>query len=274
MGDVDIEEVESLQREFEWVLTTEVKTVLKQLRAAVKECGSKFPVSVGLIGQDKPPVVEKFVLSAPSTAPADQLKVIITVTGDSISQADINLKLPRPHGKDAYHNTTVREDVPWRLQQVQDAANHLQIADNALNSLSADHQFQSAAEVLHFLNTIMSALQRGRTALVVPKKRTLEDLINSKNVKSLVPPLPREVAVSFYLQSWKLIFAVYHMVVDKGVSRFDRYQTECVVPWVNDVLLLFTVALQTAQQLKDKLTIFQQYSHEISLAFNPAAAGS
>jgi hypothetical protein len=25
------------------------------------------------------------------------------------------------------------------------------------------------------------------------------------------------------------------------------------------------VALQTAQQLKDKLTIFQQYSHEISL---------
>ena len=71
-----------------------------------------------------------------------------------------------------------------------------------------------------------------------------EDLVNSKNVKSLVPPLPREVAVSFYLQSWKLIFAVYHMVTDKGVSRFDRYQAECVVPWVNDVLLLLTVALQ------------------------------
>jgi len=150
-------------------------------------------------------------------------------------------------------------------QQVQDAANHLHIAVDALESLDDDHQFQSAAEVLHFLNIIMSALQRGRTALVVPKKRTLEDLMNSKNVKSLVPPLPREVAVSFYLQSWKLIFAVYHMVVDKGVSRFDRYQAECVVPWVNDVLLMFTVALQTAQQLKDKLTIFQQYSHEISL---------
>ena len=33
-------------------------------------------------------------------------------------------------------------------------------------------------------------------------------------------------------------------------SRFDRYQTECVIPWVNDVLLLLTVALQSAQQLK------------------------
>jgi hypothetical protein len=40
-------------------------------------------------------------------------------------------------------------------------------------------------------------------------------------VKSLVPPLPREVAVSFYLQSWKLVFAVYHMVTDKGISRSE-----------------------------------------------------
>ena len=117
---------------------------------------------------------------------------------------------------------------------------------------------------------------------MVPKKRTLEELVNSKNVKSLVPPLPREVAVSFYLQSWKLIFAVYHMVTDKGVSRyasivlaprlhspccrFDRYQAECVVPWVNDVLLLLTVSLQTAQQLRDKLDIFKQYKQEIRLS--------
>ena len=67
--------------------------------------------------------------------------------------------------------------------------------------------------------TCRESLLRARQALVVPKKRTLEELVNSKNVKSLVPPLPREVAVSFYLQSWKLIFAVYHMVTDKGVSR-------------------------------------------------------
>jgi len=120
--------------------------------------------------------------------------------------------------------------------------------------------------VTAFLSTVMGSLLRARQALVVPKKRTLEDLVNSKNVKSLVPPLPREVAVSFYLQSWKLIFAVYHMVTDKGVSRFDRYQAECVVPWVNDVLLLLTVALQTGQQLRDKLDIFQQYKQEIKLS--------
>jgi hypothetical protein len=39
-----------------------------------------------------------------------------------------------------------------------------------------------------------------------------------------------------------------------------------VVPWVNDVLLLLTVALQTAQQLRDKFDIFQQYKQEIKLS--------
>jgi len=102
---------------------------------------------------------------------------------------------------------------------VQDAANHLQLVSEQLATLPDQHLFGSADEVHHFLNNIMESLLRARQALVVPKKRTLEELVNSKNVKSLVPPLPREVAVSFYLQSWKLIFAVYHMVTDKGVSR-------------------------------------------------------
>ena len=78
--------------------------------------------------------------------------------------------------------------------------------------------FEALVPSIHH-TTCRESLLRARQALVVPKKRTLEELVNSKNVKSLVPPLPREVAVSFYLQSWKLIFAVYHMVTDKGVSR-------------------------------------------------------
>ena len=36
MTDVTVEEVESLQREFDWVLNTEVKSVINQLREAVQ----------------------------------------------------------------------------------------------------------------------------------------------------------------------------------------------------------------------------------------------
>ena len=72
------------------------------------------------------------------------------------------------------------------------------------------------------------------------------------------PPLPPELAMSFYIQGWKLIFAVYHIIQDKtGASKFNRYQAECVVPWINEALLLLTIGLQTAQQLKDKVGGYQ-----------------
>lgn len=39
----------------------------------------------------------------------------------------------------------------------------------------------------------------------------------------------------------------------RGQMKFDSYQAECSVPWLNEVLVLFTVALQLCQQLKDKV---------------------
>ena len=74
--------------------------------------------------------------------------------------------------------------------------------------------------------------------------------------RGLNPVIPAELVLSFYLQGWKLILAVYHIVVDPktNMSKFNRYQAECVIPWVNDVLLLLTIALQSAQQLKDKVS--------------------
>ena len=41
---------------------------------------------------------EKFVMATPTTSPTDQVKVVVTLSGDVISHADINLKLPRPGG--------------------------------------------------------------------------------------------------------------------------------------------------------------------------------
>merc|ERR1712013_918782 len=133
MSAVTVEEVASLQREFDWVLNVEVDTVLSQLKAAVKECAGKFPISVGETNTERAPQSDKFVLTN-----SDQLKVIVTLTGDTISAADINLKLPRPHTKDAYHNTQVREDIPWMLQQVQDSANHLLMSMDSLQTLPQD----------------------------------------------------------------------------------------------------------------------------------------
>lgn len=38
--------------------------------------------------------------------------------------------------------------------------------------------------------------------------------------------------------------------------KFEKKKAECSVPWLNEVLVLLTVALQLCQQLKDKVTYF------------------
>ncbi|CAM6031332.1 unnamed protein product, partial [Sphagnum compactum] len=75
------------------------------------------------------------------------------------------------------------------------------------------------------INNVMSCLQRGRNSLIVPKKRTIEELQTSRNMKSLQPPLPNDLALSFYIQSHKLVCAVYHMHKDhSGQLKFDIFQ--------------------------------------------------
>uniref|UniRef100_A0A182K3E2 Protein rogdi n=1 Tax=Anopheles christyi TaxID=43041 RepID=A0A182K3E2_9DIPT len=250
MADCEKEEALNLQVEFEWVLHEEVHSVLKQLHVILVECAHRFPVPLyGNEGKKQ----DKFVL----TAAPEQLKCIVTLTGDSITHADINFKVQRQQQQ--IQRTSITQDYPWKIQQVQDAANHLQQAINHIDNVDSAYHFKTSDEVLHILGNILGALQRGRTSLVVPRKKPIDELMKSRNMKALSPNLPEDLAISFYIQSHKLIFVAYQLTNFQGTMKFDSCQAECSVPWLNEVLVLFTVALQLCQQLKDKISVFSQY---------------
>ena len=67
--------------EYQWVLEHEVKRTLKDLQNILAECIVKFPVAIteevegtgGARNNLKIPDMEKFVLTAPSTSPSDQV---------------------------------------------------------------------------------------------------------------------------------------------------------------------------------------------------------
>lgn len=71
---------------------------------------------------------------------ADQLKALLTLTGDSITQADISFKLSRAPNQ--MQRTSINMDSPWKLQQVQDAANHLQQAINHIDDVDENYNFK------------------------------------------------------------------------------------------------------------------------------------
>lgn len=249
--DSEKEEAVSLQKEFEWVLSKEVHAVLNQLHVILTECARRFPLP--LCGNDSPHKQDKFVL----TSPPDHLKCVVSLNGDSIVHADINFKVQRQ--QNVNYRATIQNENPWKLHQIQDAGNHLQQAIFHIDNIDKDYCFSSSEEVLHVLGNILGCLQRGRSSLIVPRKRTIDDLMKSRNMKSLTPSLPEDLALSFYIQSHKLVFAVYQLTNNHGTMKFDTYQAEASVPWLNEVLVLFTVALQLCQQLKDKISVFAQY---------------
>nr|CAG4645705.1 EOG090X0AKT [Lynceus sp. MCZ IZ 141354] len=199
-------------------------------------------------------------MSTPAQTSQDQLKCILTLTGDSITQADLTLKLHK-HPNVVYH-TNIGPDHPWRLQQIQDSANYIQEALAALSILPVEEEntsYSTVDEVLTDLDHLLERINKARSCLAVPRKRTIDGLMNSKNMKSLTPALPGDLAVSFYLQGHKLIFAVYHLTQAGGSVKFETLQSESPVSWLNDCLVLLSLALQKSQQLRDKVAVFLQY---------------
>lgn len=78
--------------------------------------------------------------------------------------------------------TAINPDSPWKLQQIQDAANHLQQAIHHIDDVDSSYHFRSSDEVLHIISNILEAVQRARTSLVIPKKKPIDELMKSRNM--------------------------------------------------------------------------------------------
>ncbi|XP_042909172.1 protein rogdi isoform X2 [Parasteatoda tepidariorum] len=184
------DEVVTLHQEFDWLLQEEVTVILEEIHDIILECARRFPDSDELYGVESLVKSEKFLLTNTSStggSTTDTIQAIVTLSGDNISYADVLLKLHK-HSVPS-HRTIVQNDCQWKLQQIQDAGNHLALALQIFSSLPAANmdgklEFQSAEEVIH---------------------------------------------------------------------------AESSVPWLSEVLVLFTVSLQLCQQLKNKVAVFAQY---------------
>lgn len=82
--------------------------------------------------------------------------------------------------------TSIQSEHPWKLQQIQDAANHLQQGIAHIDNVDRHYLFKTSDEVMHVLGNILGCLQRSRTSLIVPRKKTIDDLIKSRNMVHII----------------------------------------------------------------------------------------
>ncbi|XP_072734586.1 protein rogdi homolog isoform X3 [Ciconia boyciana] len=194
-----------LEEEFKWLLQEEVHAVLKQLQDILKEASHRFTLPVS--GSGGAVKQENFVLS---TAGTDQVKGVLTLQGDALCQADINLKMPR---NNQLLHFAFREDKQWKLQQIQDARNHVNQAIYLLMNRDVNYQFKTGLEVLKLMDAVMLQLSRARNRLTTPATLTLPEIASSGLTKMFTPALPADILVNFYINLNKLCLTVYQLHV-------------------------------------------------------------
>ncbi|XP_061064043.1 protein rogdi homolog isoform X3 [Eubalaena glacialis] len=239
-----------LEEEFRWLLHDEVHAVLRQLQDILKEASLRFTLPGS--GTEGPTKQENFILGSCGT---DQVKGVLTLQGDALSQADVNLKMPR---NNQLLHFAFREDKQWKLQQIQDARNHVSQAIYLLANRDESYQFRTGAEVLKLMDAVMLQLTRARNRLTTPATLTLPEIAASGlTLHALQPNSTKNFrpAGGAVLHSPGAMF-------EWGAQRLEVshvHKVECVIPWLNDALVFFTVSLQLCQQLKDKISVFSSY---------------
>uniref|UniRef100_A0A674APT9 Protein rogdi homolog n=1 Tax=Salmo trutta TaxID=8032 RepID=A0A674APT9_SALTR len=213
----------------------------------------------------------------------DQVKGVLTLQGEALTQADINLKTAKSN---QVMHFTFRDDKHWKLQQIQDARNHVNQALQLLSGRDESYHFKTGAEVNKLMDAVMLQLTRARNRLTTPAAMTLPELATSGLMKMFTPPMPGDVMVNFYINLSKLCLTVYQLhamqpnttknfrpsgssvlhnpgaMFELNNAKFEVSQVhkvECVVPWLNNTLVFFTISLQLCQQLKDKISVFSSF---------------
>jgi len=235
------------EAEFDWLLKVDVEATIAQLIQILTDCTA---------GISKTP--KQYNLFYCSQNQLDVIRISTTLEGFKITNADINIKLSSKHPMQTI-KTCIKETPNnpfcWRLHQVQDATNHLGNAIDLLKSTSS--RLRSLEEVLQLINDVMNSLQRSRSSLLIPRKRTIEELQHSQNMQSIRPALPLDHSISFYVQAHNLVCSVYQLSQNNsGPQIRAEYQAETSIPFLSEVLVFLSLGLQTCQQMKDKLQIF------------------
>ncbi|CAL1543648.1 unnamed protein product [Lymnaea stagnalis] len=253
-----------LRNELSWLLREEVNPVLQDIRETLQECYDCLPFhgTAEKSIRHEELVPQKLILTCPNGTSAMNLKSMVTLRGDCVEGAELQFKhkLGREHN---IFKTKLKDGCVWRLPQVRDTGNHLCNALEIVSRNDASYVYKSVKEVFLLLDELMESLMKCRQSLSLPKRKSINELMENQNLLVFNPALPSDIAISFYIHTSKLVLALYclHQNGQHKLEKVEithRIQVEAMVKWLNEAIIFFTLSLQQCQQLKDKLMAVSQ----------------
>ena len=175
------------------------------------------------------------------------IKCSLGISANELRNIEIHYKPSIRHNNYIYKS---KEESPWNLYQISNCADILKSILIYLENIS----FKSLDQVVLHIDHLIESINSARNVLLFPKKRSIQELQTQKNMK-IFPLVPNELVFSFYIQGFTLILAIYIL---KG-NESTKHVLECSnINWLNNVMILLTTCLLKLQQMKDKLSLFEQ----------------
>lgn len=262
MIQMNFEESSSEQKEFQWLLNCQTVGVYRQIQSQLTKVLKVLPSKERVSASDDFSKPEKWSVSSTQN---DNMRCILTLLGDNIIQAEVNTKYTKAPGH--VYRAVAQPDVQWKLLQVQDVINYTRKSLTLVQSIIDFFEYKrslGAKQVIANMAELMDVLKKARLSLVMPRKRSIAELKQNRILRCFTPALPNDLAVSIYISSYKLICASYQTVTlpasSTGAAKHQLIvnQGECVVPWLEDTLILLNNILQLCQHFENKLVIFKR----------------
>lgn len=249
MVDPDIQkEIDVLNSELNSILKEEMPSVFKSISEYIEHIMRYLTKSDGLAGiQDPNKMLRQERLVLLPINGMEGLKCSLNMAANELKNIEINFKQSIRHNNYIYKSNN---EAAWNLYQISNCSNILK----AVQSYFENIRFNSLEQAIFNVDHVIDNLNSARNILLFPKKRQITELQNQKNMK-IFPLVPNDLVFSFYIQGYKLLLAIY---VVKG-NETNKHVLECgSVSWLNNVMILMTSCLQRLQQVRDKLSVFEQ----------------
>jgi hypothetical protein len=191
------------------------------------------------------------------------LKCTVTLHGSDIVVADVAYKAGakvQPPMNNAFRTNIATQQMKyWFLQQLHECRQHLERALRYVELTDFERNITQLYKAIQYIDLIIDSINNAKDNILLPKKKRIDDLRRNRNTMIFTPPIPENIAFSFYVQGSKLSFAVYHTSVQGKSSGYFKHYVEANVPPLADLLNQLSYLLLHLQQLRDKLRIFDEY---------------
>ncbi|KAL3313844.1 hypothetical protein Ciccas_007548 [Cichlidogyrus casuarinus] len=188
--------------------------------------------------------------SQPCLAGMTQVKATVKMQADQIVESEI--LIVRPNGSLA---KSFLKDSPYRLQQVQDSINCLANVLESLHCVRINDQVLTMISCTASLQNLLLEIRRSRTMLECPKRKSLEEHVRGQR-PNFMPPLPKDMVLSWFLSGQELALALYIVKLnpaDRTIELVGRCSATIAIPRLQLVIDLLDEASQLVLFLLNKI---------------------